>query len=157
NHFEIETNYNKQPISIELEKFIIGAEEDIVPDETGEEYLKMVEAGGGSSHNHFLKVGEVQSIHNILFALNKPTSGAINITYENDSLTIQSPFEGEYMVMATMAQGALVKDSLQPLTLRARYVIGDMQMVFPKPVVKGVFDIVQKSQILKNDEDGVVL
>jgi cytochrome c-type biogenesis protein CcsB len=157
NDFKIETKYNQQPVTIELEKFIKGAEEDIVPDEKGEAYLKIVEAGGGAPHNHFLKVGEVQSIHNVLFALNKPTNGAINITYENDNLTIQSPFEGEYMVMATMAQGTLVKDSLQPLMLRARYVIGDMQMVFPKPVVKGVFDIVQKSQILKNDEDGVVL
>ncbi|MFD0990960.1 cytochrome c biogenesis protein CcsA [Mariniflexile jejuense] len=156
NHFKIETNYNKQPVSIELEKFIKGAEEDIIPNETGEAYLKIVEAGGGGAHNHFLKVGEVQSIHNILFALNKPTDGAINITYKNDSLSIKSPFEGEYMVMATMAQGTLAKDSLQPLMLRARYVIGDMQMVFPKPVVKGVFDIVQKSQILKNDEDGAV-
>ncbi|WP_308992234.1 cytochrome c biogenesis protein CcsA [Mariniflexile litorale] len=157
NDFKIETKYDQQPVTIELEKFIKGAEEDIIPDEKGEKYLKMVEAGGGAPHNHFLKVGEVQSIHNILFALNKPTDGAINITYNNDALTIQSPFEGEYMVMATMAQGALVKDSLQPLILRSRYVIGDMQMVFPKPVVKGVFDIVQKSKILKNDEDGVVL
>ncbi|MBP0904098.1 cytochrome c biogenesis protein CcsA [Mariniflexile gromovii] len=157
NDFKIETKYHEQPVTIELEKFIVGAEEDIIPDEKGHEYLKIVEAGGGGAHNHFLKVGEVQSIHNVLFALNKPTDGAINITYQNDELTIQSPFEGEYMVMATMAQGTLVKDSLQPLMLRSRYVIGDMQMVFPKPVVKGVFDIVQKSQILKNDEDGVVL
>jgi cytochrome c-type biogenesis protein CcsB len=157
NHFEIETKYHEQPITITLKKFIEGAEEDIVPNEQGEEYLKMVEAGGGRPHNHFLKVGEVQSIHNMLFALNKPTSGAVNITYANGSLSIQSPFEGEYLTMATMAQGTLVKDSLQPLILRSRYVIGDLQMVFPKPVVKGRFDIVQKSQILKNDESGLVL
>ncbi|WP_298238793.1 cytochrome c biogenesis protein CcsA [uncultured Algibacter sp.] len=157
NDFKVTTDYNKQPISIELEKFIKGAEEDIVPNDTGEEYLKIVEAGGSGPHNHFLKVGQVQSIHNILFALNKPTEGAINITYTENSLLIKSPFEGEFLTMATMTQGKLVKDSLQPLALRSRYIIGNMQMVFPKPVVKGVFDVVQKSQILKNDEDGVVL
>ncbi|WNH09773.1 cytochrome c biogenesis protein CcsA [Thalassobellus suaedae] len=157
NHFKIETKYNQQPITIELEKFVVGAEEDIIPNESGEQYLKLVEAGGNGPHNHFLKVGQVSSIHNVLIALNKPTDGAINITYKNDNLTIQSPFEGEYMTMATMAQGKLVKDSLQPLILRSRYVIGNMQMVFPKPVVKGVFDIVQKSRILKNDSDGLVL
>ncbi|MBU3821561.1 cytochrome c biogenesis protein CcsA [Flavobacteriaceae bacterium XHP0103] len=156
NDFKIETQYDKQLVSIELEKFIQGAEEDIVPNDNGEEYLKIVESGGGAPHNHFLKVGEVASIHNILFALNKPTEGAVNITYSNNDLTIKSPFEGEYLTMATMAQGTLVKDSLQPLVLRSRYVIADMQLVFPKPVVKGVFDIVQKSQILKNDEDGAV-
>ncbi|PWH82732.1 cytochrome C biogenesis protein [Algibacter marinivivus] len=157
NDFKINTDYGAQPVTIELEKFIVGAEEDIIPNENGESYLKIVEAGSSGPHNHFLKVGEVSSIHNILFALNKPTDGAINITYQGDSLTIKSPFEGEYMTMATRAQGKLVKDSLQSLHLRSRYVIGNMQMVFPKPVVKGVFDVVQKSQLLKNDEDGVVL
>ena len=157
NKFKINTDYNKQPVTIELEKFIAGAEEDVIPDDNGEEYLKLVEAGGSGAHNHFLKVGEVASVHNILIALNKPTDGAINITYSDDVFTIQSPFEGEYMTMATQARGKLVKDSLQPLVLRSLYKIGNLQMVFPKPVVKGVFDVVQKSEILKNDEDGLVL
>ena len=157
NTFKIETQYHQQPVTIELDKFIVGAEEDIIPNENGEEYLKIVEAGANGPHNHFLKVGQISSIHNVLFALNKPTDGAINITYQGDSLSINSPFDGEYMTMATRAQGKLVKDSLQPLILRSRYVIGNMQMVFPKPVVKGVFDIVQKSQLLKNDKDGLVL
>ncbi len=157
NDFEINKDYNGQPFNIKLEKFVAGAEEDIIPDDSGEEYLKIVEAGNGQPHNHFLKVGSVENIHNTLIALNKPTKGAINITYENDELTIESPFDGEYLQMATMSEGLLVKDSIQPLMLRSRYVIGNMQMVFPKPVVKGVFDIVKKPRILKTDEDGLVL
>ncbi len=157
NNFEFETEYNSIPITIELEKFIAGAEKDIVPDESGEAYLKIVEAGEGQSHNHFLKSGEVQSIHNVLISLDKPVDGAINITNTPQGLTIQSPYEGEYMTMATRVQGLLVKDSLQPLVLRSRYIIGNMAMVFPKPVVKGTFDIVKKPVILKGDEDGVVM
>jgi cytochrome c-type biogenesis protein CcsB len=157
NDFKLQTEYNQQKVDITLEKFITGAEEDIIPNENGESYLKLVEAGSSGPHNHFLKVGQVASVHNVLFALNKPTKGAINITYQGDSLAIDSPFEGEYMTMATRAQGKLVKDSVQPLYLRSRYVIGNMQFVFPKPVVKGVFDVVKKSKLLKNDEDGVVL
>lgn len=154
NDFNIKTEYNNQPITIELEKFIKGAEEDIIPNDNGEEYLKMVEGG----HNHFLKVGEVQSVHNVLFSLNKPTQGAINITYKNDELHINSPYDGEYMTMATQVKGDLVKDSIQPLILRSLYNIeGNIQVVFPKPVVRGVFDIVQKPEILRNDEDGLVL
>jgi len=157
NEFKIDTKYDQQPITIALEKFIVGAEEDIVPDDNGENYLKIVEAGGNGAHNHFLKIGEQASIHNVIFTLNNPAKGAININYKNGALTIDSPFEGSYMTMATKAQGILVKDSVQPLVLRSLYKIADMQMVFPKPVVKGVFDVVQKSKLLKNDEDGVVL
>lgn len=157
NDFQLNTEYNNIPIVIELEKFIKAAEKDIVPDENGEEYLKIVEAGEGQSHNHFLKAGQEQSIHNVLISLDKHVDGAINITNSPEGLMIESPYEGEYMTMATRAQGSLVKDSVQPLMLRSRYIIGAMAMVFPKPVVKGTFDIVKKPEILKTDEDGLVL
>jgi cytochrome c-type biogenesis protein CcsB len=157
NKFKIKTDYNNQPVTIELEKFVQGAEKDIVPDDTGEEYLKIVEAGDGQSHNHFLKSGTVQNIHNVLISLDKNVHGAINITNSPEGLTILSPFEGEYMTMATGSQGLLVKDSLQPLVLRSRYIIGNMAMVFPKAVVKGKFDIVKKPKILNGDEDGLVM
>ena len=157
NKYILETSYNTTPITIELIDFIAGAEEDIVPDESGEYYLKLVEAGDGAPHNHFLKIGQVSSIHNVLYALNKPTEGAINITYSETDLTIQSPYEGEYMTMASGVQGQLVKDSIQPLVLRSRYIIGNQAIVFPKPVIKGVFDVVKKSRLLKGDEDGIAL
>ncbi|TJY35819.1 cytochrome c biogenesis protein [Pontimicrobium aquaticum] len=157
NSFIKKESYNGQPVTVELEEFIQSAEEDIIPDESGENYLKIVEAGMGGSHNHFLKEGQVQSIHNVLYTLNKPTDGAVNITYTDSTLTIQSPYEGEYLTMATQAQGKLVKDSIQPLALRSRYIIGNQTLVFPKPVIKGVFDVVKKSEILRNDEDGLVL
>ena len=158
NEYTLETTYGNSPVLVELIDFISSAEEDIVPDENGDYYLKLVEAGSGAPHNHFLKLGQVSNIHNVLYALNKPTSGAINLTYsEGGGLTIQSPFEGEFMTMATGQQGRLVKDSVQPLALRSRYLIGNQAVVFPKPVVKGVFDIVKKSELLKGDEDGIVL
>jgi hypothetical protein len=38
--------------------------------------MKLVEAGDDGRDEHFLKEGEVQNIHNVLFSLNKPTDGA---------------------------------------------------------------------------------
>ena len=158
NKFNYNTTYGDKKINIELVDFIQGAEKDIIPDLNGEEYLKIVEAGDGVPHNHFLKMGEVQSLHNVLYALNKPTKGAVNITYtDNAELFIESPFEGEYMVMASGTNGILEKDKKQLLNLRSRYIIGNQVLVFPKNVVKGVFDIVQKPEILKSDEDGIAL
>ena len=137
NKYTLNTSYSTSAISVELVDFIEGAEEDIIPSEDGEYYLKIVEAGDGAPHNHFLKLGQVSSIHNVLYALNKPTEGAINITYSENDLTIQSPYEGEYMTMATRFQGRLVKDSIQTLVLRSRYIIGNQAIVFPKPRWRG--------------------
>lgn len=157
NEFDHTITYDQQEVNISLEKYIKGAELDVVPDDKGEAYLKMVEATDGKPHNHFLKDGTEQLLHNMPFTLNNPKKGAINITEKDGQLFIESPFEGEYMTMATGTQGILLKDSIQPLALRSRYVIGNLQMVFPKPIVKGVFEVVKKPQILKGDEDGIVL
>ena len=157
NNFDETISYDGIPVNFKLQKFVEGAEKDVIPDENGENYLKVVEAGNEGSHNHFLKEGLVSNMHNVLISLNKEQDGAINITNTKDGLFIKSPYEGEYMTMSTGATGKLVKDSLQPLILRSRYVIGKMQLVFPKPVVKGFFDVVKKPVILRSDENGIVL
>ena len=158
NEFSIKTEYGGTPISIQLNEFINGAEEDVVFDENGDYYLKIVESAGGMPHNHFLKDGSTENIHGTLYTLNNYIEGAVNITFdENYDLFINSPYEGEYIVMASMTQGFLPKNSDELLNLRARYIINGQQLVFPKPVIKGVFDIVKKSELLKSDQDGLEL
>jgi hypothetical protein len=53
NKFKTNLVYGEQDINIELVEFIAGAEKDIIPNSSGEEYLKIVEAGDGVPHNHF--------------------------------------------------------------------------------------------------------
>ena len=157
NDFNKTFDYGDKEITIKLEEFITGAEKDVIPNATGKRYLKIVEAGDGAPHNHFLEDGKVANLHNVLVSLNKFQEGAINISETEDGLFINSPYEGNYMTMATRAQGKLIKDSLQPLVLRSRYVIGNMQIVMPKPIVRGDFGVVKKAAFLKNDEDGLIL
>ena len=157
NEFKLKTYYNDTPVSLELTDFIKGAEEDVIYDENGQFYLKIVESSGGMPHNHFLKSGTVQSLHNTLYTLNNYVKGAVNITFDDNGIFIESPFDAEYMVMATMDIGKLNKNEKQPLNLRSRYSINNQVIVFPKPVIKGVFDVVKKSEILKSDQDAIAL
>lgn len=157
NDFDRTFDYGDTEVTIKLDQFIKGAEKDVIPNETGKRYLKVVEAGDSGPHNHFLEDGKTANLHNVLISLNKFQEGAINIIETEEGLFINSPYEGDYMTMATRATGKLVKDSLQPLILRSRYVIGNMQFVLPKPIIKGDFGVVKKSQLLKGDADGLVL
>ncbi|WP_179352433.1 cytochrome c biogenesis protein CcsA [Winogradskyella vidalii] len=157
NEFEETFDYGDTDVTIKLEEFIQGAESDVIPSDTGNRYLKIVEAGDGAPHNHFLEDGKVANLHNMLFSLNKFQEGAINIMETEEGLFIQSPYDGDYLTMATMASGKLVKDSLQPLILRSRYIIGNMTIVLPKPIIKGELGVVKKSQLLKTDSDGLIL
>lgn len=137
NNFSISGKFNEVPFEVVYKDFTLGAKEVIKEDANGDNYLKLVESGEGSRHEHYLKEGEVQNIHNLLFAFNQPTDGAINIMMDGDEYTIKMPFNGNYMRMADQMQGDVVQDSLQPLMFRSLYNVGGSNFVFPDAAMKG--------------------
>ncbi|HAH54978.1 MAG TPA: cytochrome C biogenesis protein [Flavobacterium sp.] len=138
NNFSISGQFADTKFDVDYLNFQMGVKEVIKPDPKGSLHFKIVEAGEGGREEHFLKEGEVQNVHNTLFALNKFTEGAINITINDSISTIQTPYEGEFMRMADKLQGKVAKDVVQPLMMRSLYSIGDMRIVFPEPAQKGV-------------------
>ncbi|WP_291118476.1 cytochrome c biogenesis protein CcsA [Flavobacterium sp. UBA6135] len=138
NDFKINDNFDKTPFSIRYKKYIMNVTETLKENENGEYYIKLVESSEGTRHEHYLKAGEVQNLHNILFAFNKPTPGAINVTMEGEKLYLESAFGGDFMRMADQLKGNVYKDSLQVLQLRSLYNLGGTQFVFPEPPIKGL-------------------
>ena len=136
------TDFNGQEFSISYTDFIKGAKEGLIDDPQGDAFLKIVESGDGQRHEHYLQDGQVASIHNVLFALNRPTQGAINIGVQNGEYTLETPFEGGFMRMADQFQGGVLKDSVQTLQLRSLYSLAGMQFVIPEPLTRGRYGIV---------------
>ena len=155
NNFTISDEFNNIPFEIEYKDFTLGAKEVVKEDASGQFYLKLVEAGDGGRHEHYLKEGEVQNIHNILFALNKPTDGAININTDGKDYTIQAPFEGDFMRMADQFKGTFVKDSIQPLMMRSLYNMAGTRFVFPEPAIKGKI-VYESNNDYKTKEDAAL-
>ena len=143
NDFTWENDFNGQAFSIAYVDFLENATEGLVLDSEGSRYLKIVEAGDGTRHDHYIKEGDIANIHNILFTLNRPQEGAINITLKEGLYTIQSPFPGEFMRMADQYQGVLEADKESPLQLRSLYTLPNFQFVIPEPALRGKFDIVK--------------
>ncbi|MBV1922636.1 MAG: cytochrome c biogenesis protein CcsA [Flavobacteriaceae bacterium] len=156
NDFNIDTDYNGQEVSISVKEFIKNAKEGVIASEDGDEYLKIVEAEGGQRHEHFIKVGEVVNIHNVLFAINKPTAGAINIYYEDGAYSINTPFEGKFMRMADQFEGEVKSDSLQPLHLRSLYQMAETAFVLPEPIMKGKYGLISAPSNEPTNKDGIV-
>lgn len=152
-------DFNGQDFTISYVDFIKGAREGLIPDENGTEYLEIVEAGDGNRHEHFLENGQISNIHNILFSLNNPREGAINIFTGDSIYQIQSPYEGNFMRMADQFSGQLLKDSLQTLQLRSLYTVGKMQFVIPNPLVKGTYGIVDvpPAELTEASQDALVV
>lgn len=158
NDFTVSGKFDETPFEVTYSKYIMGAKEVVKPDTNGTLYLKLVEAGAGGREEHYLKEGEVQNIHNVLFALNKQTDGAININTKGEKYTIQTPFEGEFMRMADQLKGKVTKDDVQPLMMRSLYSIGDIRIVFPDPPMKGKVDYESNNDFkAKSHSDALVV
>jgi hypothetical protein len=86
NSFSISDKFADTSFEVEFEEFIMGAKEY-----KSRSYWSFIHEISGSGDDgrdeHFLKEGEVQNIHNVLFSLNKPTDGAINIVTSGDGYT----------------------------------------------------------------------
>ncbi len=154
-----EYDFNGQDFSVSYVDFMPGAKEGLIADENGKEYLKIVEAGTGQREEHYLENNKVNNVHNVLFALNKPTDGAINIFTTDSTYQIKSPFEGDFMRMADQFKGQVVKDSLQEFQLRSLYNMAGMQFVIPEPLVKGAYGVVAipKEEINEQSQSALVL
>ncbi len=158
NDFSLHQNFDKIPFEISKKEFIMGAKQIIKENKNGVVYLKLVESSDGSRHEHFLKSGEVQNIHNVLFSLNKFTKGAININTLGTEYTVNMPFEAQFMRMADKLQGRVAKDIDQSLMMRSLYTVGEAQFVFPEPAKKGIIAYESTNDYkAKEHEDAVVI
>ena len=142
NSWEFTDNFKGQEYEVELVDYFPWVEEKYVANDDGDEYLFLVESSSGDRHEHYIKSGTVQNIHNILVGYNNPERNAtINIFKENDSLKILPKLDGQYQVMATMNQGTIEKDSVQDFQLRALYNISGLPFVVPQPPSNGTMEI----------------
>ncbi|AUP77614.1 cytochrome c biogenesis protein [Flavivirga eckloniae] len=155
NDFTIETRFNDKPIIISYNNFIADAVPEIVNDSvSGEPLLEMVVTVGNGRNTVYLKKGEIEKIgqhqHEIGFNSNK--EGIINILEKDGAFSIKTPHDLDFFIMSSQQAGKVVKDSLQPITLRTLYRDGDISFV---PLVyheKGKFQLKSVSDKPKDND-----
>jgi len=169
NHFSIKTDFKGDPVEVNYVNYIPNAYEEFQPSDDGEVYLKIVESGGGGRHEHYIKAGQTINVHNALFSYENRTQGATNLFTVNDTLRIESPYEGTYMIMALQTQGTVTKDSVQTFHFRSLYQLNNSQFVVPDQPTKGVMkmvsgnkdehpaDLLEVEVVTKNTKQNVTL
>lgn len=157
NSFTLNNDFKGQDFSIDFVDFMENATEGLVLDPEGDRYLKIVEASDGNRHEHYIKEGDVVNIHNLLFTLDNPIKGAINIEVVEGEYFITSPFAGSFMRMADQFQGDLPAEERENLQLRSLYSLPNFQFVIPDPVLRGKFDIVEAEEQANARQDALRL
>ena len=138
--FKFQPNKNKpaNEINFKLVDYIPWSEKKLVLDENGVEHLFFVESSSGSRHEHYIKRGTIQNIHNILVGFDAPNRNAnINFFYEGKSLKFTSKVDGNWLRMADQKRGQIVKDSAQHFQFLTLHNVDGLQFVIPRPAEKG--------------------
>ncbi len=137
-YFQPNKDSKNHKIDFELVDYIPWVEEKFIEDDNATEHILFVESSSGSRHEHYIKSGTVQNIHNILVGYNSKERGAnINIFKQNDSIKILTKSAGNFQVMATQEKGLVKQDTIQDFKLRSLYNVSGLPFVVPNYPTKG--------------------
>ena len=141
NNFEYTTDFKGKDVAVKLTNYIPNAQEVFEESETGEEYLLVVESGGGGRHNHYIKKGTIENVHGVTVGYDASTKSVIDFISTENGLKIRSSVEGQFFRMADSFEGTIAKDSLQDFSLLAVHNLAGLQFVIPKNATKGSYKI----------------
>jgi len=131
-------NYKDGKVQTRVVDFYARAQDSLVLSQSGKPTLHLVVLEEGKRVNKYIQAGNVQLILNMLVSYNKQTPGAINISDANGPYVISSPYEGNYMIMATQERKTVAADNVsQPFNLRSLYTYGQLAFVVPEPARLG--------------------
>jgi len=131
--FSGEYDFRGERVKLKVVGFYPRAQDSLVRDASGVPTLHLVVLENGQRVNKYIPSGNVQLIQNMLFSFNKETTGAINIMDAGGKFQISSPYEGNYMIMATQERKVVTgNNEVQPFNLRSLYTYGTLAFVVPE-------------------------
>jgi cytochrome c-type biogenesis protein CcsB len=142
NNWDFSTKFRDQDVDIKLVEYIPWAEKKLVEDENGDEYLFFVESSDGTRHEHYIKKGTTQNIHNILVGFDSGNNATINFTTVEGELKISTKEDGTWLRMADQVKGKITKDSLDTFKYLSLHNVSGVQFVIPRPAEKGILKMV---------------
>ncbi|GAB1307701.1 cytochrome c biogenesis protein CcsA [Urechidicola sp. KH5] len=142
-NFTFKDNFRATKFEFDLVEYIPNFKEEFTEVEDGDNYLKFVESSNGGRHDHFIKQGTSQLIHNVLIGYDNPGTNSIDITTVDDQLKLQSAHEGTFLRMADQFEGTIAKDSIMDLQLLSLHNVAGLNFVIPQTAIKGTYKTVK--------------
>jgi cytochrome c-type biogenesis protein CcsB len=142
NNFNYYTDFKGTDVSVKLTNYTPNATEVFEENETGDEYLLLVESGGGGRHNHYIKKGDIENVHGVQVGFDSPNNNVIDFKTVDGNLKIKSAVDGQFYRMADKFEGTIVKDSLQEFSILSVHAVAGLQFVVPSGPVKGAYKTV---------------
>lgn len=140
-------------LEVEVKEFIPNAKPVMYESLEGKPMLKLVIAGTRGREEYFLEQGQRKRIRNVVYNFREQAMpGAINISYRNETLLINSSQTLMQTVMATQKKDTLLGgDQYYPLFMRSLYTDGVNNFVFAEFKKRGKAKIASSDPKVKNE------
>jgi cytochrome c-type biogenesis protein CcsB len=151
--FVSEYDYQGERVKFKVVDFYARAQDTLMRNASGSSILHLVVLENGKRVNKYIPSGSVLLVQNLLLSFNKPTEGAINIDNTKGEFQISSPYEANYMIMATQERKVVTGDNVpQPFHLRSLYTYADLAFVVPEPAVNGTIEYFEGDKRTHKDD-----
>jgi len=142
-NYSFTNEFREKKFTFNLVEYIPNAKEIFEETETGDNYLHFVESTSGSRHDHYIKKGTSQLIHNVLIGFDNVNNNSIDIITIDNTLKILTKTEGTFFRMADKVNGTIVKDSIQDFQFLALHQLAGLSFVVPTPAVRGTYKTIK--------------
>jgi cytochrome c-type biogenesis protein CcsB len=142
-NYTFSEKFRDTKFTFNLVEYTPFAKEEFEQNLEGDEYLHFVESTSGSRHDHYIKRGTSQLIHNVLVGFDNLSNNSIDIFTENDTLKLKTSHDGSYLRMRDQFAGTIPKDSIQDLQLLSLHQLAGLSFVVPETAIKGTYKVVK--------------
>ena len=142
-NYTFSEKFRDTKFTFNLVEYTPFAKEEFEQNLEGDEYLHFVESTSGSRHDHYIKRGTSQLIHNVLVGFDNLSNNSIDIFTENDTLKLKTSHDGSYLRMRDQFSGTIPKDSIQDLQLLSLHQLAGLSFVVPETAIKGTYKVVK--------------
>ena len=137
-HFSNDFNFKGNNIEIAFKDFIPNSIDTVLPSENGKTIIEIVTVGKGGRLSRYIESGQTKFFGKFPVAFNDNSrTEAIKINQTDSGLTIESPYDIDFLSMDDQSKSVIVRDSVQEFRNRRLYTIEDISLVF-KVVHDGV-------------------
>jgi cytochrome c-type biogenesis protein CcsB len=140
-NYTFSDEFRGEKFTFNLVEYIPFAKEEFEQSLEGDEYLHFVESTSGSRHDHYIKRGTSQLIHNVLVGFDNISNNSIDVFTENDTLKLKTSHDGSYLRMRDQFTGTIAKDSVQNLQLLSLHRLAGLSFVVPSAAIQGTYKV----------------
>ncbi|MDG1476511.1 MAG: cytochrome c biogenesis protein CcsA [Vicingaceae bacterium] len=156
--FSNDFNFKGSDINITYKDFIPNSIDTVIPAENGKTIIEIVTVGKGGRLSRYIESGQTKFFGKFPIAFNENSrTEAIKINQTDSGLTIESPYDIDYMSMEDQSKSTIIRDSVQEFRNRRLYTLEDVSLVFKTVHEDVLIKQISAPKSNKSGEDALVL